>query len=115
MTRTRSKSDADLSSLRTVDDDQDGDESMGPSPSTPTSPSKVARRRSLYHIEPPPPPSIGKRNASIDEKWVYKGRVDLVDIEVVVGSALEDNRRFEVLSPGGSFAVYAREYIPESL
>jgi hypothetical protein len=48
-----------------------------------------------------------KRNPSVDDKWIYKGHADLVDIEVVVGSALEDERRFEVLSPGGSFAVFA--------
>ena len=50
---------------------------------------------------------MAKRNPSTDDKWVYKGHTDLVDIEVVVGSALEYERRFEVLSPGGSFAVYA--------
>jgi FYVE/RhoGEF/PH domain-containing protein 5/6 len=65
----------------------------------------------MYHVEPPPPPRMGKRNASVDDKWVYKGRADLVDIEIVVGSSLEDDRRFEILSPGGSFAVYARKYI----
>jgi hypothetical protein len=112
VTRTRSKSDAELATMRTVNDHQDEDESIGPSPSTPTSPSKVGRRRSQYHVEPPPPPSMGKRNASADDKWIYKGRTDLVDVEVVVGSALEDDRRFEILSPGGSFAVYAGKNIP---
>jgi len=117
MTRARSKSDADLVPLRTVNDDLDEEESVGPSLSASASPSKVGRRRSMYHVEPPPLPSMGKRNASVDDRWVYKGRSDLVDIDVVVGSSLEDNRRFEVLSPGGSFAIYAREciYLPRIL
>jgi len=38
-----------------------------------------------------------------DDKFVYKGRVEVVDLEVVVHSALKDERRFEVLSPEGSF------------
>jgi hypothetical protein len=50
-----------------------------------------------------------KRHGSNDDRFLYKGRVDLVDLEVVVGSALEDERRFEVLSPEGSFVVYAGE------
>ena len=41
-------------------------------------------------------------------KFVCKGRVELVDLEVVVGSALEDERKFEVLSFEGNFVVYAR-------
>lgn len=105
-TRTRSKSDAALATTRTV---TDGEESIGPSPSTPASPAKAGRRRSYYHVEPPPL-GMGKRSISGDDKWVYKGHADLVDVEVVVGSALEDERRFEILSPGESFAVYAGIY-----
>jgi len=48
-----------------------------------------------------------KRHGSNDDKFVYKGRIELVDLEVVVGSVLEDERRFELLSPEGSFVVYA--------
>ena len=92
--------------MRTV---EDAEESIGPSPSTPASPTKAGRRRSYYHVEPPPP-GMGKRNISGDDKWIYKGHADLVDVEVVVGSALEDDRRFEILSPGESFAVYAGIY-----
>ena len=42
-------------------------------------------------------------------KWWYKGRVDLVDLEIVSGSAgdIGDERRLEFLSPEASFAVYA--------
>jgi FYVE/RhoGEF/PH domain-containing protein 5/6 len=62
-----------------------------------------------YHAAaavPPPPPSMVKKRGLNVDKFVYKGRVELVDIEVVVGSALEDERRFEVLSPEGSFVTY---------
>lgn len=44
-----------------------------------------------------------------EEKWSFKGKVDLVDIEVVVSSLREngEERRLEILSPEISFAVYA--------
>lgn len=44
-----------------------------------------------------------------DERWVYKARAGLVDLEVVVTSPREagEERRFEVLSPEGSFVLYA--------
>ena len=49
---------------------------------------------------------------STDERWVYKGRLDLVDVEVVVSSEWGgEQRRFEVLSPEGSFALYAGEKV----
>ena len=48
-----------------------------------------------------------KKHGSNHDKFVYKGLVELVDLEVVVGSALEVERTFEVLSPEGSFVVYA--------
>lgn len=98
MIRTRNKSEAEISSLK--DDSGSVD-----SPSV--SPQKSDRRKSHYHAVPPPPPNMVKRHGSNDDKFVYKGRVELVDLEVVVGSALEDERRFEVLSPEGSFVVYA--------
>ncbi|KAJ7813631.1 hypothetical protein B0H13DRAFT_2422676 [Mycena leptocephala] len=42
-------------------------------------------------------------------RWVCKGRVELVDLEVVVTPPREfgEERRFEVLSPEGSFVLYA--------
>jgi len=102
MARSRSKSEAELPTLRTV-----GNEPKV-SPSTPASPIKMIHRRSHYHAAPaPPPPNMGKRTSSTDDKWLYKGRIELVDMDVVVGSALEDERRLEVLSPEGSFALYA--------
>jgi FYVE, RhoGEF and PH domain containing 5/6 len=100
MIRTRSKSEAEISTLK--------DDVLGPATdSSPVSPQKSDRRKSHFHAVLPPPPSMVKKHGSNDDKFVYKGRVDLVDLEVVVGSALEDERRFEVLSPEGSFVVYA--------
>ena len=100
MIRTRSKSEAEISSLK---DDDLGSATESP----PVSPQKSDRRKSHFHALPPPPPSMVRKHGSNDDKFVYKGRVELVDLEVVVGSALEDERRFEVLSPEGSFVVYA--------
>ena len=54
----------------------------------------------------------GNGGGSTDERWVYKGRLDLVDVEVVVSSEWGgEQRRFEVLSPEGSFALYAGEIV----
>lgn len=46
-----------------------------------------------------------------EEKWIYKGHIELVDIDVVVTPALETNQdhRLEILSPHSSFALYACE------
>jgi len=50
-------------------------------------------------------------SSSSEEKWIYKGHVELVDIDVVVPPALETNQdhRLEILSPHSSFALYACE------
>ena len=42
---------------------------------------------------------VVKKYGLNNDKFVYKGRVALVDLKVVVGSALEDEIRSEVLSP----------------
>ncbi|KAH9479756.1 FYVE, RhoGEF and PH domain-containing protein 6 [Psilocybe cubensis] len=123
MTRTRSKSEAELESLRveTNADARRGYAHLKESPSTPSSPRTPPRSndsdggtklKSHPHVPPsrpaPPPPIMpSKRTVSSDDKWVYKGRVELVDVQIVVGSALEDERKFEVLSPEGSFLLYA--------
>ena len=101
MIRTGSKSEAQISSLK--------DDDLGPAAdsSSPVSPQKSNGRKSHFHAVTPPPPSMVRKHALNEDKFVYKGRVELVDIEVVIGSALEDERRFEVLSPEGSFVVYA--------
>ncbi|PPR06162.1 hypothetical protein CVT24_000709 [Panaeolus cyanescens] len=55
----------------------------------------------------------GGSSASNDDKWIFKGKIDLVNLDVVIGggTVLEDEdravRRFEVLSPEGSFVLYA--------
>lgn len=47
-----------------------------------------------------------------EEKWIYKGHIEVVDIDVVVSPALETNQdhRLEILSPHASFALHACEY-----
>ncbi|KAF7345501.1 hypothetical protein MVEN_01568600 [Mycena venus] len=111
MTRTRSKSEAELP-LRSV---LLSGENSTPSPSSPTRSSVLplppAPRKSAYHH----PVSRMKRRrhassgAGEEGRWVYKGRAELVDLEVVVTPPREfgEERRFEVLSPGGSFVLYA--------
>ncbi|KZT27644.1 hypothetical protein NEOLEDRAFT_1088599 [Neolentinus lepideus HHB14362 ss-1] len=88
--RTRSKSEAELPTLKSTPN-----LSSSPGSALPMSPSrkKVVRYAS----------------SGMEEKWVYKGHVDLVDLDVVVSPGMEtgDERRFEVLSPEASFAVYA--------
>ncbi|TFK56922.1 hypothetical protein OE88DRAFT_73335 [Heliocybe sulcata] len=91
MLRTRSKSEAELPTFKSSPS-----LSSSPGSALPMSPSrkkKVARYAS----------------SGMEEKWVYKGHVDLVDLDVVVSPTREvgDERRFEVLSPEASFAVYA--------
>ncbi|EMD32581.1 hypothetical protein CERSUDRAFT_118620 [Gelatoporia subvermispora B] len=89
LVRTRSKSDADL----------------------PRTAEAARRRDSLlkFKIGASPKKKVRHASSGIDERWVYKGHVDLVDLEVVISPALEagNERRFEILSPQLSFAVYA--------
>lgn len=69
-----------------------------------------AKRHSMAGIPVSASGGNGNGGGSVDERWVYKGRLDLVDVEVVVASEWGgEQRRFEVLSPGGSFALYAGE------
>ncbi|KLO20105.1 hypothetical protein SCHPADRAFT_992213 [Schizopora paradoxa] len=52
----------------------------------------------------------GNNNISISEdKWLFKGKIDLVDVEVVVSPPRDngEERRLEILSPENSFAIYA--------
>ena len=67
------------------------------------------RKRQSYHPPPAAPPPMPRRgtSASSDERWVYKGKVELVDLEVTVGSILDEDYSFEILSPEESFIVYA--------
>ncbi|KAJ7065474.1 hypothetical protein C8F01DRAFT_1125715 [Mycena amicta] len=104
MVRTRSKSDAELP-IRGADGEilgGAGTRSMLPLPPA---------RKSAYHH--PMSRMKRRRNASSgpgDEgRWMFKGRTELVDLEVVVTPPRElgEERRFEVLSPEGSFVLYA--------
>ncbi|KAG5341546.1 hypothetical protein C0989_009619 [Termitomyces sp. Mn162] len=77
----------------------------------PPSTTRPTGRNALKKSHHPPLNMIGRRNASSggDERWIYKGRVELVDLEVVVMPAREEGEecRFEILSPEGSFVLYS--------
>jgi len=50
-----------------------------------------------------------KRSISADERWSFKGKIELVDVEAVISPAGRDESegtRFDILSPEISFAVY---------
>ncbi|KAI0713184.1 hypothetical protein C8T65DRAFT_574051 [Cerioporus squamosus] len=71
----------------------------------------MRRRQSLLQLKLGGSPRK-KRQASsgVDDRWVYKGHVELVDLEVVVSTPAagdSQERGFELLSPHQSFAVYA--------
>jgi FYVE/RhoGEF/PH domain-containing protein 5/6 len=92
MIRNRSKSDADL-------------------------PKFTNNRSSLLPSSKSQLPSSGNArypSSSSEEKWIYKGHVELVDIDVVVPPGLETNQdhRLEILSPHSSFALYPCECQP---
>jgi hypothetical protein len=128
--RIRSKSEAELSMLKERAGDTTPTLTPGatsPSPSTPSSPSKrthvhahAHKRYSLHPPAPAPPrrhPSNGD-GVGTEERWIYKGRAELVDLEIIVspdvgGEGYSEGweRRFEVLSPEGSFVVYAGEFL----
>ncbi|KAF9016975.1 hypothetical protein BDZ89DRAFT_1165968 [Hymenopellis radicata] len=102
MIRTRSKSEAEIPSLGLRSRFGGG----GLSP---------AKSRSVI---PPPrrktPSSAGlKRHASSgnagEDKYTFKARAGLVDLDVIVTPPREagEERRFEVLSPNGSFVIFA--------
>jgi len=74
-------------------------------------------RRHDTEVPPPmkkpsilPSPLASRRIANTgDKKWVFKGQISLVDVEVILvpPRAGEDELRFEVLSPESSFVLYA--------
>ncbi|KAH9854349.1 hypothetical protein C2E23DRAFT_818300 [Lenzites betulinus] len=71
----------------------------------------LRKRQSLLQLRLNGSPRKKVRQASsgVDDRWVYKGHVELVDLEVVVSvpGANSPERAFELLSPHQSFAVYA--------
>lgn len=88
LVRTRSKSDAELPRL--ID---------------------LKKRESALKLKLAHPRKNIKRMSSGggEERWTYKGHIDLVDLEIVVGSTgdVSEERRLELLSPHLSFALYA--------
>ena len=51
-----------------------------------------------------------KRSPSSDERWSFMGKIELIDVEVVVnpvGKDESERARFDLLSPELSFAIYA--------
>lgn len=89
MVRTRSKSDADIQQAAEA----------------------YKRRESILKLKIIGTPKKKTRHASSssEDRWLYKGHIDLVDLDVVVSPPTEpgEGRRLELLSPQGSFAVYA--------
>ncbi|KDR67649.1 hypothetical protein GALMADRAFT_231829 [Galerina marginata CBS 339.88] len=81
MMRSRSKSEAELSTLKMEAIASSQAHSPPSPPSARTSTPVTPPRR------PPPAPNMAKRHASSDDRWTYKGRVELVDVQVVVGHA----------------------------
>ncbi|EJD38772.1 hypothetical protein AURDEDRAFT_187630 [Auricularia subglabra TFB-10046 SS5] len=99
-------------------------ESDAQQPSTPSTPNNNGRTKSDHAPEPPKfgprassraPPSAFKDVTGVttsEERWTYKGRAELIDIQVIV--PVRDSKeeepegaRFEVLSPEGSFECIA--------
>ncbi|TFK23230.1 hypothetical protein FA15DRAFT_757435 [Coprinopsis marcescibilis] len=110
--RSRSKSEAEL--IQVGSDatppslgSQSRSSAVSGPPSSPLS-RVLFKRRSQYEAIPPPPVMHKRQSVgSSDEKWTFRGLADLVDLEVTVGSVLGEERRFEILSPDGSFVIYA--------
>lgn len=72
------------------------------------------RRSSLLPTSKSQLPSKGKGrypSSGAEEKWIYRGHIELVDIDVVVPAALEEGQdhRLDILSPHSSFVLYACE------
>lgn len=88
MVRTRSKSDADVPQLK-----------------------DMRRKESRLKLRLSSTSKKKTRHASsgTEDRWIYKGHLELVDLEVVVATSREpgDERRLEILSPQRSFALYA--------
>ena len=87
LSRTRSKSDADLPTRAALQKRDSGAFKLGV---------KLGAKKRV---------STGGG----EERWLYKGHIELVDLDIVLGPPGETSEqlRFEVLSPERSFAVYA--------
>jgi FYVE, RhoGEF and PH domain containing 5/6 len=112
MARSRSRSEAELSAIRSHPKTGNSGPVFPPTgtsqPASPTQPSPSApSSRSVVS-----PTKVKKRQASsgnCEDRWSFKGKAELVDLEIVVTAPTEvgEESRFEVWSPEGSFAVYA--------
>lgn len=71
----------------------------------------LRKRQSFLQLRSNASPKRRTRQASsgVDDRWVYKGHVELVDLEVVVSvpAASTPERGFELHSPHQSFVIYA--------
>lgn len=76
------------------------------------------KRAATSPVIPMPPPTAPiSRSAmgfepALDEKWWYRGRVQLMDVDVIVPTlpaGSDEKRRFELMSPESSFVLYAGE------
>jgi FYVE/RhoGEF/PH domain-containing protein 5/6 len=106
--RSRSRSEAELSTLRNRT--TGGARGNGLSPaSQPTSPTHPGATPSRSVVSPNRMKKRQGSSASCDEKWWFKGKAELVDLEIVITPPTEvgEECRLEVWSPEGSFAVYA--------
>ncbi|EIM83574.1 uncharacterized protein STEHIDRAFT_83759 [Stereum hirsutum FP-91666 SS1] len=105
MSRSRSRSEAELSIIR------DRTKSIpGPGPLRSAGPRSPSRHG--FSGSPSRPNKRQASSVAADEKWWFKGKLELVDVEVVVaatglGAEPGEEMRFDVLSPEASFAVYA--------
>ncbi|KAJ7080749.1 hypothetical protein B0H15DRAFT_1025045 [Mycena belliarum] len=101
MVRTRSKSEAELPTRDVNNAIVAGTRSALPPP-----PRKSAYHHPVSRMRPRRHASSGTAE---EGRWIYKGRTELIDLEVVVTPPREvgEERRFEVLSPEGSFVLYA--------
>ncbi|KAG9002802.1 hypothetical protein FRB93_011404 [Tulasnella sp. JGI-2019a] len=76
-----------------------------------TRPPMGPRQRSKSDAEPPKPSEAIRElpEPSGEEKWIFRGTCDLMDIEVVTSTipGPGEERRFDLFGPIESFAVYA--------
>jgi len=110
MVRSRSRSEAELSALRSrAQAGGSGDGCSQPASPTRSSPSAPPSR---YVVNPTRAKKRQASSTSCDERWWFKGKVELVDLEIVVTPPTEvgEECRLEVWSPEGSFAVYAGKH-----
>ena len=118
MARSRSRSEVELSVLRNRAQAGGSGDGCSPTsqPASPSGPSPNAPpSRSVMS-----PTKMKKRpgsQASCDERWWFKGKVELVNMEIVVTPPTEvgEECRLEVWSPEGSFVVYAGKLLSKSL